>query len=154
MSRILDLDETFSQRAQQDSEIMTEKVKLAIEQHERDLKVQLQNASRNLSESIRTEQTRLIRRTVSAWKLPFIILLLLALILMICNLLIGYWAKEEYQNMKAWERSSRIYQKESNHIKLSNCTMDDKTTRVCVAVDPKYEKQVWGQKETLKILAR
>ncbi|WP_407079690.1 MbeB family mobilization protein [Candidatus Williamhamiltonella defendens] len=147
MSRILDLAETFSQSVRQDSEIMTEKVKLAIEQHERDLKVQLQNASRNLSESIRTEQIRLIRRTVIAWKLPFIILLVLALVLMICNLLIGYWAKEEYQNMKAWERSSRIYQKESNYIKLSNCTMDDKTTRACVAVDPKYEKQVWGQKE-------
>ncbi|MEX9297415.1 MbeB family mobilization protein, partial [Providencia alcalifaciens] len=34
MSRILNLAQTFSENTKQDSEIMTEKVKLAIEQHE------------------------------------------------------------------------------------------------------------------------
>ncbi|WP_415891084.1 MbeB family mobilization protein, partial [Providencia rettgeri] len=96
MSRILNLAQTFSENAKQDSEIMTEKVKLAIEQHENDLKAQLADASRSLSESIQAEQTKLIRRTVSVWKLPFIILGVLVLILAGISLFLSYWSVNEY----------------------------------------------------------
>jgi len=115
---------------------MTEKVKLAIEQHENDLKAQLADASRNLSESIQAEQTKLIRRTVSVWKLPFIILGVLVLILAGISLFLTYWSVNEYQNLTEWKRSAEIYQTQSHNIKLTNCTMDDKSKRPCVAVDP------------------
>ena len=155
MSRILNLAQTFSENAKQDSEIMTEKVKLAIEQHENDLKAQLADASRHLSESIQAEQTKLIRRTVSVWKLPFIILGVLALILAGISLFLTYWSVNEYQNLTEWKRSAEIYQTQSHNIKLTNCTMDDKSKRLCVAVDPKYKTESWGEKnEPYKILAK
>ncbi|WP_409339373.1 MbeB family mobilization protein [Providencia rustigianii] len=154
MSRILNLAQTFSENAKQDSEIMTEKVKLAIEQHENDLKAQLADASRNLSESIQAEQTKLIRRTVSAWKLPFIILGVLVLILAGISLFLTYWSVSEYQNMTGWKRSAEIYQTQSKHIRFTTCTMDDKSERACVEVDPKYKTESWGEKKNLKILPR
>jgi len=155
MSRILSLAQTFSENAKQDSEIMTEKVKLAIEQHENDLKAQLADASRNLSESIQAEQTKLIRRTVSVWKLPFIILGVLVLILAGISLFLTYWSVNEYQNLTEWKRSAEIYQTQSHNIKLTNCTMDDKSKRPCVAVDPEYQNENWGGKnEAYRILAK
>ena len=155
MSRILNLAQTFSENAKQDSEIMTEKVKLAIEQHEKDLKAQLADVSRNLSESIQAEQTKLIRRTVSVWKLPFIILGALVLILAGISLFLTYWSVNEYQNLTEWKQSAEIYQTQSHNIKLTNCTMDDKSKRPCVAVDPVYQNENWGGKnEAYRILAK
>ncbi|MEY1535249.1 MbeB family mobilization protein [Proteus mirabilis] len=155
MSRILNLAQTFSENAKQDSEIMTEKVKLAIEQHENDLKAQLADASRSLSESIQAEQTKLIRRTVSVWKLPFIILGLLVLILAGISLFLTYWSVNEYQNLTEWKRSAEIYQTQSHNIKLTHCTMDDQSKRPCVAVDPAYQNENWGGKnEAYRILAK
>ncbi|MDC5893134.1 MbeB family mobilization protein [Proteus mirabilis] len=142
MSRILNLAQTFSENARQDSEIMTEKVKLAIEQHENDLKAQLADASRSLSESIQAEQMKLIRRTVSVWKLPFIIMGVLMIILAGISLFLTYWSVSEYQNLTEWKRSAEIYQTQ-------------KSKRLCAAVDPKYQSENWGEKnEPYRILAK
>ena len=123
--------------------------------YEQDFKSQLADASRHLSESIQAEQTKLIRRTVSVWKLPFIILGVLVLILAGISLFLTYWSVNEYQNLTEWKRSAEIYQTQSHNIKLTNCTMDDKSKRLCVAVDPKYKTESWGEKnEPYQILAK
>ena len=82
---------------------------------------------------------------MSVWKLPFIILgVLVSDIGRDQSVSHVTGRANEYQNLTEWKRSAEIYQTQSHNIKLTNCTMDDKSKRPCVAVDPVYQNENWG----------
>jgi len=71
-------------------------------------------------------------------------------ILLLATVYLGYQTDITWSNMNEWKYSAELYEAQSKHIKLFTCKIDDKTSRVCVQVDPKYKDQEWG--ENLKIL--
>jgi len=51
--------------------------------------------------------------------------------------------RQEARNLQA---SVKLYEQTSKELTLTHCELPDKTDRVCIEIDPKYQDQTWDKK--------
>ncbi|WP_370684150.1 MbeB family mobilization protein [Commensalibacter intestini] len=154
MSRILELAEKAKKKEEAEALETQEVIRSAWQKHEQDLLAQLKKDYQTISVTAEQERQKVISSLWKIYTIPAYCLVVIMFLMLGGMIYFGNQVNNDRLEAQEWRKSAELYKAQSQNIKFGTCTMKDKTSRICVQVDPQYQDQSWeGDYKVLTVKA-
>ncbi|MDI2113855.1 hypothetical protein [Commensalibacter nepenthis] len=150
MSRLSELIQHAKQSQKQKEEEVEKIIEEKLNKLESNFNARLKQSFGKIDSDLQEQGEKVNQRLLRLYKIPMLCIGGIGVLLVLGVVYLAYLANGYWDEMNEWKQSAEIYKANSQNILLNKCTMDDKTTRICVQVDPQYKDQEWGN--NLKVL--
>ena len=139
MSKLFELIKQAEQSQKHKEQQVEQEIKARLNKLESDFTSRLEQSFGRINNDLRQQGEKVNQRLLNLYKIPAYCVGGIILILCLAVLYLTHLASNAWEDMREWKKSAELYKAQSQNIVFSKCTMDDKTTRMCVQVDPKYK---------------
>lgn len=124
----------------------------AITRQEQNLQKQLTADMQSFRDDLERQKQAIQKDLIRLYKVPFWIIIGIGVVLIIALAYLTNAATNQYMDMREWKQSAALYKENSKGLMLANCNLADKTSKICIQVDPQYNNQVFGDNQDYRII--
>lgn len=139
MSRLSELIQHAEQAQKQKEEEVEKVIEEKLNKLKSNFNARLRQSFEKIDSDLKIQGDKVNQRLLKLYKIPMLCVGAIILILCLVILYLTHLTNNVWEDMKEWKKSAKLYKAQSQNLVFSKCIMDDKTTRICVQVDPKYK---------------